>query len=98
MTRGRVVVMCDCRLSSSAGSVHRLTSGEVFAVEIRPDAHVEIVRGAPGAPLRVVFSDPRFWPYAGGDRVPVSLVLPADVARTLFVQGTRLVTWGELPP
>jgi hypothetical protein len=78
-----------------AGAVHRLTSGDPFAVEIRPGVHVEVVRGQPGGPVRVVFTDPREWPQSAS--LPLSLVLPADVARRLFVAGMELVTWGEPP-
>lgn len=82
----------------AAGAVYRLASGDPYAVEIRPGARVEVRRAArPGGPVAVTFSDPRAWPYAGDRWVPVSLILPADVARHLAVEATQLVGWGELP-
>jgi hypothetical protein len=82
----------------AAGAIYRLASGDPYAVEIRPGARVQISRAArPDGPVTVTFSDPRTWPSAGDHWVPVSLVLPADVAQHLAVHTIPLIGWGELP-
>ncbi|HEX7658351.1 MAG TPA: hypothetical protein VF444_02640 [Pseudonocardiaceae bacterium] len=82
---------------NAAGVVRRLTSGEPWAVEIRPGARVELLREVPDGPARVVFSDRYAWPLAGDVWLPISLMLPADVANQLFAQAARMARPSEPP-